>query len=132
MTYEKQIVSLKEQLSSSAPSDDATKLRKEFDKEVGQLQGELEKVHKENRQLREAIESYRREKGVSEERTMTKRDIPPDLKSSLAADTLRAENEQLKEKVIQYLTLTKLNDGHIVYQHKKFSASVSSSVCRLL
>ena len=98
---------MKEQLASLASSDNTTKLRKEFDKEVARLQGELEKVHKENRQLREAIESYRREEGVSKERMMTGRDVPPDLKSSLAADSLRAENEQLKEKVkilIQYFT----------------------------
>ena len=111
MTYEKQIASLTEQLASLASSDDSTKRRKEFDKEVVQLRGELEKVHEENRRLREAIENYQREEeeeeGVSKERTMTRRDISPDLKSSLAADSLRAENEQLKEKVkilIQYFT----------------------------
>lgn len=102
MTYEKQIASLKEQLALLAPSDDNTKLKKEFDKKTAQLQRELEKVHEENCQLRKAIESYQREEGVSEKRTMTGRDIPPDLKSSLAADSLRAENEQLKEKVKYY------------------------------
>lgn len=107
MTYEKQIASLKEQLTSLAPSDDAMKQRKEFDKEVAQLQGELEKVREENHRLREAIKSYQREEEVSEERTMTGRDLPPDLTSSVAADSLKAENEQLKEKV----------SGSVVYWH---------------
>ena len=101
MNYEKQIASLKEQVASLTPADDSKKLCQEFEREVKQVKLELEKTQRENHQLKEVIRSGQGEVGVSERQSTTDRDNVPsqDFRSSLVADSIRAENEQLKEKV---------------------------------
>ena len=100
MTYEKQLASLKEQVTSTAAADDGMKMKKRFDKELAQLRSELERTQHENHQLREAMEKYRREAGSSDERSASGRDEAlVNFKTSLEADSLRTENHQLKEKV---------------------------------
>ena len=100
VTYEKQIASLKEQVSSVAAADEGSmKMKKRFDKELAQLRSELERTQYENQQLREAIQ---REAGSLGERSLgeTRRDEALlNFKASLEADSLRTENEHLKEKV---------------------------------
>ena len=80
------------------------KMKKRFDKELARLQLELERVQHENGQLRETMEQlYLRGQGGTGERTVGeegKRDEALlNFKASLEADSLRAENEGLKEKV---------------------------------
>ena len=103
VTYEKQIASLKEQVASMAAADEGgMKMKKRFDKELAQLRLELERAQHKNQQLREAMKQYQREAGSPDERSAggTKRDEALlNFKISLEADSLRAENEQLKEKV---------------------------------
>ena len=100
MTYEKQIASLKDQVTSVSPASEGGMMKQEFEIKVDQLRTELEKTHKENRELRVAIERCQREVGVFEEQTTTGRRDQPDFKTSLLNDSLRVENKQLKEKVI--------------------------------
>ena len=75
-------------------------MRQAFEREVDQLRTELEKTQNENRELRVAIERCQREGGELKEQSTTGGGYQPDFKTSLLADSLRAENEQLKEKVM--------------------------------
>ena len=102
VSYEKQIALLKEQMLSMAAAEDGIGMKKRFDKELAQLRSELERTRHENQQLREAVERYQREEVSPDE--MSAGGIKGDeallnFKASLKADSLRAENEQLKEKV---------------------------------
>jgi hypothetical protein len=105
VTYEKQITSLKEQVSSLAAADEegGMKMKKRFEKELSQLRLELERAQHDNQRLREAMERHPREGGSTDENSgggEGKRDEALlNFKVSLEADSLRAENEQLKEKV---------------------------------
>ena len=105
MTYEKQIASLKEQVASlSAADEGGVKMKKRFDKELARLRLELERAQHENGQLREAMEQlHQRGPGGTGERLgggEGKRDEALlNFKASLEADSLKAENERLKEKV---------------------------------
>ena len=90
-------------MSLGAADEGGTKMKKRFDKKLTQLRLELERAQQENQQLREAVERYQREGGSPDERSSgggIKRDEALlNFKASLEADSLRAENEQLKEKV---------------------------------
>ena len=89
-------------MSLGAADEGGTKMKRRFDKELAQLRLELERVQQENQQLREAMEQCQREGGSLDERSGggIKRDgALLNFKASLEADSLRAENEQLKEKV---------------------------------
>ena len=105
MTYEKQIAWLKEQVASlSATDEGGMKMKKRFDKELAQLRLELERAQHENGQLREAMgQLHQRGPGGTSERLGEgegKRDEALlNFKASLEVDSLRAENERLKEKV---------------------------------
>jgi hypothetical protein len=105
VTYEKQTASLKEQVVSQAAADDegGMKMKKRFDKELSQLRLELERAQYDNQRLREAMECHQREGGSTDERSgggEGKRDEALlNFKASLEMDSIRAENERLKEKV---------------------------------
>ena len=99
----------------AAAEEGGTKTKK---KELAQLRLELERTQHENQQLREAMEQYQRETDSPDERSAggDKRDEALlNFKASLEADSLRAENEQLKKKVGGEKNKKVENEGLVSY-----------------
>ena len=92
MTFEKQISSLKEQLASQLVAmGDQHRAGSTGDGDVAQLRSKVNKLQQENHKLREAIERYEPVMGVARAESATSEGVP--------LDSIRAENQQLKEKV---------------------------------